>query len=43
MDLFVNIFKNDNPYLRLARNLGLNYFNKSKLAKIFFIGKASGS
>ena len=42
MDLFVNIFKNDNPYLRLARNLGLNYVNKSKLAKVFFIGKASG-
>lgn len=43
MDLFVNSFKNDNPYLRLIRNLGLNYVNKSKLLKAFFIERASGS
>ena len=42
MNFFVNLFKSDNLYIRLFRNIGLSGVNKTKFLKRFFINHASG-
>ena len=42
MDFFVNIFRSENLYLRLLRNIGLSSVNKNQFLKRFFINHASG-
>ena len=42
MNFFVNLFKSDNLYIRLLRNIGLSGVNKTKFLKRFFINHASG-
>ncbi len=42
MDLFVNIFRSENLYLRLLRNIGLSSVNKNQFLKMFFINHAAG-
>ena len=42
MNFFVNLFKSDNLYIRLLRNVGLSGVNKTKFLKRFFINHASG-
>ena len=42
MNFFVNLFRSDNLYIRLLRNIGLSSVNKTKFLKRFFINHASG-
>ena len=42
MDFFVNLFKSNNLYIKLLRNLGLSRVNKTQFLKKFFINHASG-
>ena len=42
MNFFVDLFKSDNLYIRLFRNIGLSGVNKTKFLKRFFINHASG-
>ena len=42
MNFFVDLFKSDNLYIRLLRNIGLSGVNKTKFLKRFFINHASG-
>ena len=42
MDFFVNIFRSENLYLKLLRNIGLSNVNKNQFLKRFFINHASG-
>ena len=42
MDFFVDLFGSENLYLRLFRNFGLSFVNKSRFIKTFFIRQASG-
>ncbi len=42
MDFFVDLFRSDNVYIKLLRNIGLSGVNKTEFLKKFFIGHASG-
>ena len=42
MDFFVDLFGSENLYVRLFRNFGLSFVNKSRFIKTFFIRQASG-
>ena len=42
MNFFVNLFRSDNLYIRVLRNIGLSSVNKTKFLKRFFINHASG-
>lgn len=42
MNFFVDLFKSDNLYIKLFRNIGLSGVNKTKFLKRFFINHASG-
>ena len=42
MNFFVDLFRSDNLYIRLLRNIGLSSVNKTKFLKRFFINHASG-
>ena len=42
MNFFVDLFKSDNLYIKLLRNIGLSGVNKTKFLKRFFINHASG-
>ena len=42
MDFFVNIFRSNNLFLKLLRNIGLSSVDKNKFLKRFFINHASG-
>lgn len=42
MDFFVDIFRSDNLYIRMLRNIGLSGVNKTKFLKKFFINHAVG-
>jgi ubiquinone biosynthesis UbiH/UbiF/VisC/COQ6 family hydroxylase len=42
MNFFLNLFRSDNLYIRLLRNIGLSSVNKTKFLKRFFINHASG-
>ena len=42
MNFFVDLFKSDNLYIRLLRNIGLSGVNKTKFLKRFFVNHASG-
>ena len=42
MDFFVNLFKSNNLYMKLLRNIGLSSVNKNQFLKRFFINHASG-
>ena len=42
MNFFVDLFRSDNLYIRLLRNIGLSRVNKTKFLKRFFINHASG-
>ena len=43
MDFFVDLFRSDNLYIRLLRNIGLSSVNKTNFIKRFFINHASGN
>jgi 2-octaprenyl-6-methoxyphenol hydroxylase len=43
MDLFVRLFSNDNPALRLARGAGMAAVNRIGPARIFFMQEAGGA
>ena len=43
MDFFVDLFRSDNLYIRLLRNIGLSSVNKTNFLKRFFINHASGN
>jgi 2-octaprenyl-6-methoxyphenol hydroxylase len=43
MDLFVRLFSNDNPLLRLARGAGMAAVNRIGPARIFFMQEAGGA
>ncbi len=43
MDFFVDLFRSDNIYLKLLRNIGLSGVNKTEFLKKFFINHASGN
>ena len=43
MDFFVDLFRSDNLYVRLLRNIGLSSVNKTNFLKRFFINHASGN
>ena len=40
--MFVEIFKSENLYMRLLRNIGLSSVNENSFLKRFFINHASG-
>ena len=42
MDFFVNLFKSNNLYMKLLRNIGLSSVNKNQFLKRFFINHAAG-
>ena len=42
MDFFVNLFKSNNLYMKLLRNIGLSGVNKNQFLKRFFINHAAG-
>ena len=42
MQMFVDIFKSENLYMRLLRNIGLSSVNETLFLKRFFINHASG-
>ena len=42
MQMFVDIFKSENLYMRLLRNIGLSSVNETSFLKRFFINHASG-
>ena len=42
MDFFVNLFKSNNLYMKLLRNIGLSSINKNQFLKRFFINHAAG-
>ena len=42
MDFFVNLFKSNNLYMKLLRNIGLSGVNKNQFLKKFFINHAAG-
>ena len=42
MDFFVDLFRSDNLYIKLLRNIGLSGVNKTEFLKNFFISHASG-
>ena len=42
-DLFVRLFSNDNPILRLARGLGMAAVNRIGPARRFFMQEAGGA
>ena len=42
MQMFVDIFKSENLYMRLLRNIGLSRVNETLFLKRFFINHASG-
>ena len=43
MDGFVSLFGSSNIYIRILRNFGLTFFNKTLFIKAFFINHASGN
>jgi 2-octaprenyl-6-methoxyphenol hydroxylase len=43
MDLFVRLFSNDNPLLRLARGVGMSAVNRIAPARTFFMQEAGGA
>lgn len=43
MDLFVRLFSNDNPALRLARGIGMSLVNRIAPARRFFMHEAGGA
>ena len=43
MDLFVRLFSNDNPLLRLARGAGMAVVNRIGPARTFFMQEAGGA
>ena len=42
MDFFVDLFRSENLYIKLLRNIGLSGVNKTEFLKNFFISHASG-
>ena len=42
-DLFVRVFSNDNPLLRLARGIGMAVVNRIGPARRFFMQEAGGA
>tara|TARA_B100001029_G_scaffold179542_1_gene189460 strand:+ start:1365 stop:2519 length:1155 start_codon:yes stop_codon:yes gene_type:complete len=42
MDFFVTLFRSDNLYIKLLRNIGFSMVNKTQFLKRFFINHAAG-